>query len=416
MNKLVIRAVFIVILLYVCRQSYLVISHEQIAGDDFRCYYTTAWMVRTHQSASVYLASGDTDPTFDLNRVKPDTAFARTAAAHNIHFGGEVLPYTYPLTLADLMVPLTFLSPSTAFLLWTLASAAALFWAAVLMVRMPEMGLSGQLLPVLAFLLFRPTLDGFVWGQVVMLLFLSLVAGIMLYLRGNTYAAAFLLALPMTIKLTPLILLVPLVAWRDWKMLRAVILWCVAIAAAVLMINGTSWIGLYVFHELRTIGVKFDVGSRSIGTALQVLWTRTDRGITLPILTTIGKLISTVMVAYAAWQSRSDGAQSPTGRFKLESLAGFLLLSSCISPVAWMHGYLAGAPALLIVGKRIWDEQGGTFESIVFLLLICSLATNTMSALMILTPVLTLVLVAMGFQRLRQPQNEVSRRLVPIGS
>ena len=122
------------------------------------------------------------------------------------------------------------------------------------------------------------------------------------------------------------------------------------------------------------------------------------------------------MVAYAAWQSRSDGAQSPTGRFKLESLAGFLLLSSCISPVAWMHGYLAGAPALLIVGKRIWDEQGGTFESIVFLLLICSLATNTMSALMILTPVLTLVLVAMGFQRLRQPQNEVSRRLVPIGS
>lgn len=403
MSKLVIGAVFAVIALSVFRQSYLVFSGEQAAGNDFRCYYTAAWLVRNHQSSDIYLAAGNLDPAFERVPIDAQTTFSKTAAAHGV-FANEVWPYTYPPTLADLLVPLTFLSPSGALKVWYLLYIPALLSAGLLLVRLPGTSLSGLLLPVLGFLLFPPTMNCIVWGQVTIFLFLVLVAGIALYLRGKIYGAAFLFSLAIAIKLTPVILVIPLIAWRDWKTLRAMAFWGVVIVATLVAVNGWGSLDLYFFHEMPRIGSKFYIQSRSLGIAMQVLWAKSQRGTSVPALAFAAKLISILVVCYAGWLSRSEGTRKLTDRFKVQSLAYLLLLSCCIAPVSWAHGYLLGSPALVIYGNRIWEKKAGAYESIVFLLLILSLATNTVLPLVLMTPLLCLLLAFHGLLRLRREQ------------
>lgn len=415
MSKLVIRVVFIVIALYALRQGYLVFSGIQASGSDFRCYYTAAWLVRDSQSRDIYLAAKDLDPSLDRGSIRSDTVFARTAAAHGV-FAHDIWLYEYPPTLADLVVPLTFLSPLAALKVWYLLNIAALVWAGVLLVRIPGLGLSGLTLPVLAFLLFPPTMNCLVWGNIPIFLLLILVAGISLFVRKKTYGAAFLFALAIAIKLTPLIVVIPLLAWRDWKMLRAIALWGVVILAIIVMINGWKALDLYFFHEIPRMGGKFYIGNRSLGSTIQVLWFRSQRGTAAPSLAWTGKLISILVLCYAGWLNRSEGVRNLKNGFRVESIAYFLLLSCCVAPVSWVHAYVLAAPALVIHGKRIWEEQANAYETVVSLLLVLSLSTNTVLPFVFMTPLLGIALGVLGLQRLRHEQPLLDRREVNIAT
>lgn len=414
MSKLVIRVVFIVIVLYSFRQAYLVFSGIQTPGNDFRSYYTAAWLVRNNQSRDIYLAAENLDPSLERDHIDSGTAFAKTAAAHGV-FTDKVWLYTYPPTLADLVVPLTFLSPLTALKVWYLLCIPALVWAGVLLVRMPGIYLSGLILPVLVFLLFPPTMNCLVWGQITIFLLLFLIAGISLYVRQNTYGAALLFALAIAIKLTPLILVIPLIAWRDWKMLRAMALWGMVILATLVIFNGWGSLDLYFFHEMPKIGTKFYIGNRSLGSTIQVLWFRSQRGTSVSSLAWTGKLISLLVLCYAGWQNRAECVRNLRDGFRVESIAYFLLLSCCVAPVSWVHAYLLSAPALVIYGKRIWEEQANAYETVVFLLFTLSLSTNTVLPLVFMTPLLGIVLGVLGLHRLKHGRmlGEVNRTLLP---
>jgi uncharacterized membrane protein len=124
------------------------------------------------------------------------------------------------------MTPLTFLPPAGALIAWNLLNLAMIVLVSVVLMR-----LQGVRNPVLAsliavlLLLFRPTLNCLYWGQVSILLLFLVVAGLSLYASGQKSMAGFMFALAAAIKLTPLIVIVPLLAWRDWKSLRAIALW-----------------------------------------------------------------------------------------------------------------------------------------------------------------------------------------------
>jgi hypothetical protein len=403
MSKLIVGVVFLVIALYAARWTYLVFSGFRPPGNDFRCYYTAAWMVRNHQTKDIYLSEGNRDPVLDPDHIGSGTPFARMAAELGV-FTGDVAPYDYPPTLADLIFPLTFLSPSTALKVWYLLDIAALVWAAFLLSRMPGISLSARFLPVLAFLLFPPTINCLVWGQVTICLLLIVVAGISLYVREMRYSAAFLFALAIAIKLTPLILVIPLLVWRDWKMLRAVVLWGVVILAALVMFNGWESLNLYLFHEMPRMGSKFFILNRSLISEMQVLWSRSQRGTSLPGVAVAGKVIGLLVLCYAGWQNRSRSVRNLRVGFRVESIAYFLLLSCCLSPVSWVHAYLLGAPALVIYGKQLWDGHAKTYEAVLFLLLTAGLATNTVLPLAVITPLPCLALGLLGLQRLKQQQ------------
>ncbi len=399
--KLIVGVVFLVIALYAARQAYLVFSGIQPPGEDFRSYYTAAWMVRNHQTKDIYLSVGNRDPLLEPDHIASGTPFARTAVDHGA-YTDHIALYDYPPTLADLIFPFTFVSPSTALKVWYLLDIAALIWAAFLLARMPGLSLSGRFLPVLAFLLFPPTMSCLIWGQVTICLFLIVVAGISLYAHEMTYSAAFLFALAIAIKLTPLILVIPLIAWRDWKMLRAVALWGVAILAALVMLNGWESLNLYFFHEMPRVGSKFYILNRSLVSEMQVLWSRSQRGTSLPSVTMAGRVIELLALCYAGWLNRSKSLRNLSVGFRVESIAYFLLLSCCFSPVSWAHAYLLGAPALVIYGKQIWDGHAKTYEAVLFLLLIAALGTNTVLPLAVITPLPCLALGLLGLQKLKQ--------------
>ena len=417
MPKLVVSTVFLVVALFILRWGYLALSGQQVPGFDFRCYYTAALMARNHQSKDVYLSVGDRDPLLDRDRIDSGTAFARTAAAHHV-YADEVALYDYPPTLADLVVPFTFLEPSTALKAWFAMNMVALVWACVLLLRMPGLDLSGHFLPVLGFLLFPPTVCCLFYGQASILLFLFIVAAINLYAGHRIHSAAFLFALAIAIKLTPLVVVIPLLAWRDWKMLRAIAFWGMVILAALVIVNGWGSLDIYFFHVMPRIGSKFYIGNRSLASLLQVLWLRTQRGTSLPILGWIGKLIALLAFSYAGWNVRAKPALELNDKFKVRSIASFFLLSCSLAPVSWVHAYVLGAPALVIFGKHIWEGQSSVLESLAFLLLIVSLATNTLLPLVVLAPVMGLVLGLIGLRRLRcgDVRDEGPAKLLPVAS
>lgn len=398
--RLIIWVTFLVIALYAARQTYLTLAGMQPRGVDFRSYFTAAWMVRNHQTEEIYLSVGNLNPALQKDHISSGTPFARMAAEHSV-FTDEIELYDYPPTLADLIVPLTWLSTSTALKLWFLLNIAALVWAAYLLSRLPALLLSTGFLPILAFLFFPPTVSALIYGQVVIYILLIVVAGIGLYLRNMTYSAALLFALAIAIKLTPLILVVPLILWRDWKMVRAVALWGVAILAALVILNGWGSLSLYI-HEIARMGGGFEVLNRSLTSELQVIWSHARRGPSLPGLATEGKVLDLLAFCYAAWQSRSKSVRDLTVRYKVETFAYFLLLSCCLSPVSWVHAYLLGAPALVLYGKHLWDGHAKLYEALLFLLLIAALATNAILPLVVTTPLACLALALLGLQKLRQ--------------
>src|SRR6185503_19522809 len=109
-------------------------------------------------------------------------------------------------------------------------------------------------LPVLAgLMIFPPVFDCLTWGQVPLILLFIIVAAIALLVEGKRQSSALLFALAAAIKLTPLVVLLPLLAWREWKAVQAVTFWGLAILFALLAINGTGWLNLYFLHETPTL-------------------------------------------------------------------------------------------------------------------------------------------------------------------
>ena len=111
-------------------------------------------------------------------------------------------------------------------------------------------------------------------------------------------------------------------------------------------------------------------------TAVQVLWYRSDK--VTPAIKTLwaGRLLSALILCYAGWSSRlKDGAHVEDGR-KTETLAAFMLLSCCLAPISWLYMYVLGTPAVVILGKRVWQGSSGFIETVSLLWFIVSLSIN----------------------------------------
>ena len=101
-----------------------------------------------------------------------------------------------------------------------------------------------------AVLLFRPTLNTLYFGQVTIVLAFLLTIGFCLYVHGHKYIAALLFALAIAIKLEPIVVIIPLIAWRDWKCLRSIAVWCIFLGLGLWAINGSYALDLYFLHDL----------------------------------------------------------------------------------------------------------------------------------------------------------------------
>ncbi|MGA2753428.1 MAG: glycosyltransferase family 87 protein [Terracidiphilus sp.] len=401
-RRLVTLLAFGLLALMMVRAAYIPLAEAFTrggAGLDFRCYYAAAWMVRGHSSEAIYSEIGkDVDPT--ETSPDPNSIFARTAKAHGVP---DVYAYVYPPTLADLLVPFTFVSVSTALHAWYVLNIAALAGAGIFFVRTPGQELSRYVAPFIFYLFVStPTVDCLLYGQVPILLLFLMVCGINLYVRGNKYSAGLFFALAAAIKLTPLVVVIPLIAWGDWKYLRAIAFWCVVIAGILLAVNGPGALDLYFFHVLPSMGsTAIDTDSRSLNTVVRVLWTRSETGIAPPGVIWVGKALSALAVCFAGWLSYPRHDDSTGGETRVETIAIFLFLSCCVAPVSWRHAYLLAAPALLFLGKRAWEGQSTIFEDAMFATFIVAVTTNRFLEQPLLTPLSGIVLCFLALYRLR---------------
>ncbi|MDR3738520.1 MAG: glycosyltransferase family 87 protein [Terracidiphilus sp.] len=376
-----------------------------ISDSDFAGYYTAACLVSIGQSTDIYAeATQDVDPTVD--HADPNSVFARNARAHGL--SGEAL-YDYPPTLADLLTPLSMLSPRTALIIWELTNLVALFLTGVFMIRMLAIQSLGAKSLVLAFLvLFRPTISCLSYGQIAILLTFLLTAGLYLYSQGRTTSAGFFFALAVAIKLIPLIVIVPFLAWRDWKILRAMALWCAAILIALLAINGRDALSLYFLHELPKMGTKaIDPENRSIGVALQILWRDSGLKASQAALIQTGKLLSILVLGYAGWLSRVRYEKLSSPISKIEIVSVFLLFSCCLSPVSWSFSYVLGTPALIMLGKRSLEKRSSTFDTMLLILFVVAITTATIPFLVVMTSVIGVALGVASLLRLNAGQDQI---------
>lgn len=402
---------FFLLVLAMGRESFIALTDAMNSpgtGADFRCYYSAAWMVRSHYSRELYAGIGaNADPTEDVP--SSDSVFAQVARAHGV---ADLFSYVYPPTLADLLIPFTFFSVSAAFKAWCVLNVLALAGAGIILTRTPGTGLKTDAVPVVIFLLlFTPSAVCLADGQVPILLLLLLVTAINADARGSVYTAGLFFALAAAIKLTPLIILIPFIAMREWKAARAIVLWCILIAGALLAINGWRGLDQYALYILPKMGGKFvDFLSRSLNTAIQVLLSRSNGDLAIPIGIRIGKILSVLVIGYAGWLTYARRENPlPTGA-RTETLALFLLLSCCVAPVAWLHAFVLAAPALAILAKRAWEGQSTIWEGTLLAFFVLLLSTTRFLHQIVLTPIVGIILVLLALHRLRGvPHSEEAR-------
>jgi hypothetical protein len=402
--RLGIRMLLAVLALIALRGSYPELRRIKITfldggGGDFWAYYTAAVVVRNHQGPSLYEETDkeNVDPVEDY--AASGSVFAQTAKA----FGISPVPmYDYPPMLADILTPLAFVQPRTALNIWGILNLVAVFASGILLSRLLGYDtVTADATVVLCLLLFRPTLNNFQHAQASAILLFLLLCGVYLYTKNRILAAALMFSLAAAIKLTPLIVIVPLLAWRDWKTVRSFLFWGATILAFLLAVNGPRALDRYFLNLLPQMARSFtDPENRGVINALQVLWQGTAMTPIIPSFAWIGKTFSAVVVCAALWLCRNVRPSTALPLSTARALFAFFLLAACISPVSWLHGFLLGVPTLAFGCLRIWERRSNFIEIAFVSLLAVSLSTYTFLRLEMLTPFFGVALCLIELQRL----------------
>jgi len=375
-------------------------------GSSFSVYYTAACLVRSNMNLHLY-DGVERGVNPQLVVANPATTFARTASAHGIP---TVMLYLYPPTIADLLVPLTVFSPAVAFIVWDMLNLAMLLAASVLLTQMLRIrSLVWAGLVAVFLVCFRPTLSCFHFGQASILLLFLLMAGVSLHAHRRKNMAGLMFALAAAVKLTPLIVIVPIVAWRDWKILRAIALWSVAIVGALWIVNGSGTLNLFFRLVLPSMSggnlgaESFGYANRTLGNIFYIFYEYlpgVDHGTTPNGLVWTVRLVSVLVIVYAGWLSQVKKEDNLLDNQRFGMIAIFLLLSCCVAPFSWLYAWVLSAPALVMFGKQMWEQRSSAVESTLFMLFLLSLLTSKFH-LGIATPPLGVALGIIGLYRLR---------------
>jgi uncharacterized membrane protein len=328
---------------------------------DFRVYLTAANLVRHHQSAHLYEdADNGTDP--QLQPAPPQHVFAQTARAEGLNIVGL---YLYPPTLADVLVPLTGLSFTRASVVWELVNLLALAATVLVLIRLFCLRIrsAAALAIAVAMLLFFPVLSGIHIGQVTSILLLLWALGTFYYVRGNPAASGAMLALATALKLTPVLALLPILLWRDWRWARWYCGTLAACVAAMLAINGPGPLADYCFHVMPAMSRGFPcVYNLSLASAVQIFYlSSTGTNVTQVYLNAphfvvmAGKALSLAAIALALLQIFRLG-KLPSLSDRSTVLAMLALVSIATAPVSWPHAYSVAFLPLALLWHRAFTQ------------------------------------------------------------
>ena len=353
------RIVLLCVLLF-CGYKFLR-AYRLLTLEDFRVYETAATLVREHRSPVIY-DGADTGVDPQVRDADPTTAFAAEARKIGIP---EVRLYVYPPTLADLLVPISLLPARPAGYAWIVLNMLGLgvfFFLALRLCQIPLKSL-GSVALLVGIVTFDPALECLRLGQIIIILLVLWTAGLMFYLRGWKTASAFTLALATAIKLTPLIVLVPILVWRDWRWLRDFAVSVGVIGLGLLTVNGAPCLEDFFRHVLPAMSNGYPaLTNRTIVAVCQNLYVSLKGGNPLQPMQThiphavvsVGQAVNALCVLAAA--AALARLRSSEGLTRTVGWALFAMLSVIISPVSWSHAYVLSLLALAV----LWTEASRT--------------------------------------------------------
>jgi hypothetical protein len=347
-----------------CLVPRLVHPVTKMFGEDFNVYYTAALVARQHGGALIYEGADDgVDP--QLRESLPNGVFLRTARSVGIP---RIQLYVYPPTLADGLIPLTFFSRPVALGVWNLLNLLAVVLATVCildLLRIPVFTWQSGLLLLCVFIA-TPTQGCLAWGQVTVLLLLLWSAGVAAYRRGWVNASAALFALAAAVKLTPCIVVLLFLLWRDWKWLRAFAVMVAVLTAAICAINTPHALGDYFTHVMPSMSRSIpSFANLTLSSSAELMWA-SMHGTLVPSMVqhvpdTIqarAKTASTV-VLLAACVGMFFLRKVNRPEHRALALSSLAALSVAISPVSWSHAYTI----LLLPLSILWISAFQTWRS-----------------------------------------------------
>jgi hypothetical protein len=343
---------------------------------DFKVYLTAAQLVREHKGAEIY-SDADTGKNPQMRFATPGSTFQQAAARIGIPW---VRLYVYPPTLADLLVPFTFLSLQHANDAWFTFNILTILGAAMLLTWMLydtvfHIACIGFFFGILC---FRANGWAFSEGQISSVLVLLWTAGIVCYVKGFKRTSAAVFALATAIKLTPLLVLLPFLVWREGRWVRWFALSLAVICIILCLVNGPRSLLDYTLHVMPPMSAGFVSASNvSLPSGLQQLYL----GLTgknfmaedavIPRVVVLGsKLIAAaVMLTTLVGIYRLGSLRSIMERAKI--LALIALLSLYCSPVAWRSAYGIVFLAAFFLWKEAFERGVSKLE--LLLLVLCTL-------------------------------------------
>ena len=285
-------------------------------------------------------------------------------------------PYIYPPLLAELLVPVALLPLTIAAYIWFLINAVSIVLAAFLSVTLlstdtrsvaspRETDLWKEVISVGAVLLvFRFVLDTFVLGQVNALVVALAVAHIYLYHRERRFISAIVLAIAISIKLTPALLVVYHLARMRFKFAIACTGIVVAVTIASLLPFGVSGSDVFQMFLRRTVkneqGYDFSYsGNQSLRGAIarlrvssEEMKSSEDARNTIDWGTIVGSILLLSLGAFAARRVTNE----------LGAVAPFFCAFVLVSPLSWKAHYVVLIPA---AARLLYEAVGSQKRAIV---------------------------------------------------
>lgn len=321
---------------------------------DFKVYVTAAELVREHKSADIY-DGADTGADPQLRPSPAGSPFYNIAVAKGVNAPGV---YVYLPTLADALVPLAPLPLPAAVRAWLLIDVLALFGTAVLLGWMLGHAPLDRftLLTFLALLLFRADMSSIYWGQVTIILLLLWTGGIACFAKRHVRESAIFFALATAIKLTPAIVILPMLFWRQWRWTA----WYFASLAGILgllcWVNGPRTVADFFFHVMPPMsGGVPGVMNATLASGINLVYAATHPGgfqrlyITVPrSVTMFAKAIS--LLAFVTVMVTIYRARQLAGPWERAKVLGLVaVLSLIVAPVSWRHAYTISFPILFLL-------------------------------------------------------------------
>jgi hypothetical protein len=282
---------------------------------DFSAYYT-GWSI---------IRDGQGERLFDLELQRE---YQRQILGERSSAGG-FLPYVNPPHLTLPFVPLSLLSRSTAYLVWTVGQAALLIWLLRLLYGMARSWEPHERWLLLsAVIAFSPLMVTFLLGAFSLLVTLCLLQFYLALKRGQEGRAGLWLLLASIRPQTVPLLVVMLLAVRRWRALLGALF-----VGSILGLFSTALLGWRVFgdyfHLMRTFTGLFDALGvvpadmhNFKGTLALILGNDQSRLINL---LSYGALIAAVVLTLWLWRKRwQPGHPSFELRMALTMLLGLL--------------------------------------------------------------------------------------------